>query len=223
MHRERLIQNLVGLISAKSYLEIGVEFGTTFHSIDTETKVAVDPHFQFDVEAMSKIHTNARYCQTTSDSYFAMATNGSKFDLIFLDGLHTFDQTLRDLLNAIACLAPGGVIIVDDILPSSYAASISSISESIAYRTAIKDPDPSWMGDVFRVVYFVESHLQAFSYACVQESFGQMVLWRRPRPATEIGKHTIAELAGLEYHTVRLDLSPFRFMPIQDISELITS
>jgi hypothetical protein len=221
MHREHVIQTLVDLIGANSYLELGVEFGTTFHAIAAQSKVAVDPYFQFDADAMRKTDINATYFQTTSDAYFGTENNGAKFDLIFVDGLHTFDQTLRDLLNAIQCLTTGGVIVVDDILPSSYSASIPTISESIAYRAVTNEPDPSWMGDVFRLVYFVESYLQAFSYACVQESLSQMVLWRRPRRETEMGTRSIAEIVEIEYHTVRLDLSSFRFTPLQDIMRLI--
>ena len=205
MQREHVIQTFVDLIGATSYLEIGVESGATFHTIETQSKVAVDPHFLFDVDAMRRSYPNTTYFQMTSDAYFATENQGATFDVIFVDGLHTFDQTLRDLLNAIECLTPDGVIVVDDILPSSYSASIPSINEFVAYRAATNEPDPYWMGDVFRLVYFVESHLQSFSYACVQEGHGQMVLWRRQRNDTEMGKRSMEEIVGTEYHTMRLD------------------
>jgi len=38
--------------------------------------------------------------QMASDAFFA--ANTSKFDLIFIDGLHTSDQVIKDIFNALA-------------------------------------------------------------------------------------------------------------------------
>ena len=42
---------------------------------------------------------------------------------MFLDGLHTFAQTYRDLINAFK-VCPDGVILIDDTRPPSYLASL---------------------------------------------------------------------------------------------------
>jgi predicted O-methyltransferase YrrM len=65
------------------------------------------------------------YHKTISDIYFGeLASSDEKFDVIVLDGLHTFEQTLRDLLNSEAYLKPNGVVIIDDVMPNSYQASL---------------------------------------------------------------------------------------------------
>ncbi len=60
--------------------------------------------------------------QMTSDAFFA--TNTSKFDLIFIDGLHTSDQVIKDIFNALAALAKNGVIAVHDCNPMTEEAQV---------------------------------------------------------------------------------------------------
>ena len=52
----------------------------------------------------------------TSDNYFFNNKN-NLFDLIFLDGLHTYEQTIKDIFNSLKTLKKNGVIIVHDCLP----------------------------------------------------------------------------------------------------------
>ena len=40
-------------------------------------------------------------------------------DLVYLDGLHTFEQTYRDLCNTLMHAHPATVILVDDTVPTS--------------------------------------------------------------------------------------------------------
>ncbi|HET7247078.1 MAG TPA: class I SAM-dependent methyltransferase [Streptosporangiaceae bacterium] len=41
------------------------------------------------------------FAEMTSDEFFAGLPTGKTYDLIFIDGLHTFEQAYRDLCNAI--------------------------------------------------------------------------------------------------------------------------
>ena len=43
--------------------------------------------------------------------------NHSYFDIIFLDGLHNYEQTIKDINNALKFLNEKGAIIVHDCLP----------------------------------------------------------------------------------------------------------
>ena len=43
----------------------------------------------------------------TSDEFFATLRRSKRFDVAFLDGLHTFDQTYRDMINTFAHLRDG--------------------------------------------------------------------------------------------------------------------
>ena len=89
----------------KSFLEIGTLRGDTFVRVQAERKVSVDPD----------IHTNATH-HMTSDEYFA--GTDEKFDIIFIDGLHLCEQAYRDIMNGLAHLNPGGVIVMHDCHPT---------------------------------------------------------------------------------------------------------
>ena len=56
--------------------------------------------------------------RTTSDEFFK--NNKEKFDLIFLDGLHTYHQTIKDINNSLRNLNSNGIIIIHDCLPKKY-------------------------------------------------------------------------------------------------------
>jgi predicted O-methyltransferase YrrM len=59
--------------------------------------------------------TNVRLRRATSDEAFAeFRAAGRKFGLILIDGEHSLEQAGRDLENAAACLAPGGMILAHD-------------------------------------------------------------------------------------------------------------
>lgn len=115
MNRIEIINSLIKKNGYKSYLEIGVRDGECFKRIECETKVGVDP----DKGSHATIFA-------TSDEYFdALKTNdrvdstSTKFDIIFIDGLHHADQVEKDIINSLACLNPGGTIVMHDCLPTS--------------------------------------------------------------------------------------------------------
>ena len=89
---------LIRKFGFKRYLEIGIEDGNCFSEIKCEHKIGVDP----DPKSKATIHQ-------TSDDFFA--ENKFKFDLIFIDGLHTAQQVYQDTLNAIDALNENGIII----------------------------------------------------------------------------------------------------------------
>jgi predicted O-methyltransferase YrrM len=55
--------------------------------------------------------------------------DGVEFDLVFIDGLHTFDQTMLDMYYANRLIAVGGYIILDD-------ANWASVSKVVSYFSA---------------------------------------------------------------------------------------
>jgi len=106
MSKLHIINYLAKKINAKKYLEVGIDQGATFDNVKIEHKVGVDPY----VERVDII-------KKTSDEFFM--GNDEKFDLIFIDGLHHVDQVYRDIINALACINPEGIIICHDMLPTS--------------------------------------------------------------------------------------------------------
>ena len=220
MLRSEVIQRLLDLYPAPEYLEIGVCEGATFHAVRAARRVAVDPDFRFDIQsaAADPANADAAYHAITSDAWFTGPGRDQSFDLIFLDGLHLFDQTLRDLIHATARLKPGGAIVIDDILPVSYGASLRDVEESAKFRRMSPGPtEPkAWMGDVFKLVFWIRDYLLDWSYATVTDNHGQLVLWRGAR-THEVPPLDIAAICRLEYKDVVFRPRAYNFRPIGEI------
>lgn len=222
MLRSEVLQPFIDLSAGKRYLEIGVEAGTTFHTLRATKKVAVDPIFRFDVPE-PRLTSAVEYQEVTSDAYFGALSRDEKFDVIYVDGLHTVEQTLRDMLNAVEHLAPEGVIVVDDVIPSSWGASLDLQSDAAFVREKLateKFDGENWMGPVFRVVYFVASVMQAFDYATIQDNHGQLVMWRSPRREVYRPEMTLDEISSVDFLDILKDMSVFRVMPHAEIMKL---
>lgn len=124
--RQELIQHIINNISAKSYLEIGCHMDHTFSIIECLHKVGVDPLCGGTI-------------RMSSNDFFK--ENQEIFDVIFVDGLHHYDQVTQDINNALACLSDHGFIIVHDMFP---------IAET---QTLVPKPENhwgAWLGDVWR-------------------------------------------------------------------------
>jgi len=122
-----LLNALAQQLGARNYLEIGVQHGHCFNRVNVPCKLGVDP-----------AGGPATHC-VTSDHFFAhLVTRETRFDLIFVDGLHHREQVHRDILNAWAHLTPGGAILVHDCDPPSEQAGLRDVCGGI------------WCGDVWR-------------------------------------------------------------------------
>lgn len=106
MNRLKIIQKLIDINNAKSYLEIGVNKGHVINNIQVDYKIGVDP----DNSSKATIFT-------TSDDFFI--NNKEKFDIIFIDGLHHAEQVEKDIINSLLVLNDGGYVICHDMLPTN--------------------------------------------------------------------------------------------------------
>lgn len=88
-----------------SYLEIGVDSGHTLNAVSCGIKDGVDPHPR----------TPANF-HCTSNAFFEQ-NKDKRYDIIFVDGLHFFEQVLCDINNSLSILNPNGTIVVHDVLP----------------------------------------------------------------------------------------------------------
>ena len=53
-----------------------------------------------------------------------MKNSHLKFDVIFIDGLHEYEQCQRDCLNSMKFLNDGGIILFHDFLPRSFLKKV---------------------------------------------------------------------------------------------------
>jgi len=126
-NRIALTNLLVSKFENCSYLEIGCNTNVLFDSLPISNKTGVDPF----------IGGNVRL---TSDDFFL--SNKNKFDVIFIDGLHTYEQVRRDIVNSMKVLKPGGWIAIDDMLPRNW----------IEQHVPCISPN-NWTGDVWKVAF----------------------------------------------------------------------
>ncbi len=221
-HSVSRINKLINLMGYTSYLEVGVSKGNTFISIDAKDKTAVDPNFRFDPEEPPYIDAGIYY-QESSDVFFARHSN-KKFDLIFLDGLHTFNQTLRDFCNAIEVLNPRGVIIIDDTYPADiYSAHPDPHVARMVRRIDKNQPDlkAGWHGDVYKVVFTIAEYFPLWSYCTIRSGGNpQTFVWRNARPV-KIFKGSMESISKLDYYGF---LENMEYMNItKDYHELLDS
>lgn len=107
MERYDIINKLIKKHNFKSYLEIGVRNpDDCLNRINCELKHGVDPG----VEGDYKVTFNM-----TSDEFFAQ--NNTKYDIIFVDGLHIDEQVYRDIVNSLNSINDNGFVILHDCNP----------------------------------------------------------------------------------------------------------
>lgn len=158
MLRTDVIQSLLNTMKKPSYLEIGVEHGQNFFLIKAAGKTAVDPHFDFSfIERARWIYKNpsnltARYFEATSDRYFSGAGGSKKMDVVFIDGLHAYRQSLADVFNALNILTENGVIVMHDCHPPHKAAAHPSQTKEEAAGANIPGWTGEWCGDVWKTI-----------------------------------------------------------------------
>lgn len=214
MLRSDLINEVLSLFVDPNYLEVGVWRGDTFLAVSARSKVGVDPSFQFDTQP---VHASLLF-EMASNEYFATkATIAEKFDVVFLDGLHTYEQTLTDLLHAVDRIKEHGVLIIDDVLPDSYPASMRSEADCLRFRQALNDPGTHWMGDVFKLVFFIDTFMLGWSYCTVAETHGQVVMWREPRLSGSVVSETAEEVANKTYSDTVMHRDRYAIKPLSDI------
>ena len=120
----------------------------------------------------------------TSDEFFSRNLGSEKYDLVFVDGLHTYDQTYRDFCNALLRLHHGSIVVIDDVFPCDEHSALRTQDECIASRR--DDPGfdggnlRAWHGDVFRLLVFLNLFHTSLCYATVPGKEGvQTVIWSK--------------------------------------------
>jgi hypothetical protein len=135
-----VLQHLNAWLKPARYVEIGVERGAVIRLFgETAEVVGIDPEPQ-----LEQIPARARIFRQTSDEFFAAhdlaALLGGPFDLAFIDGLHTFEQVLKDFINLERFASPASLILIHDCLP-------------LDRRTSTPERETIfWTGDVWKII-----------------------------------------------------------------------
>ncbi len=115
-----VLARLHAALRPRSYLEIGVEHGTSLAlAVHSRQVVGVDPVPR---PPARPLPAGARLFHMTSDTFFEKYACADVFDtafvdLAFIDGMHWFEYALRDFSNVERWCAPGSTIVLHDCLP----------------------------------------------------------------------------------------------------------
>jgi len=145
----------------RGYLEIGVESGASFALSQAAVSVGIDPDLsRFPHELRTSAH---RLFEMTSGEFFQRHQRKAVFgdialDLAFVDGLHRFDQVLRDFSNLERWSHSGTVVLVHDCLP---------ISEAVAEP---QRRSRFWPGDVWKAIVALQEVRSDLSISVIPTS-----------------------------------------------------
>ena len=134
-----LIDYLIKKYDYKDYLEIGCDRDQLFSRIKLKNKIGVDPYSGGNV-------------RKTSDDFFL--ENNKSFDLVFIDGLHTYAQVKKDILNSVKFLNTNGIILVHDCLPDTMS------------KQAVPRYKMQWNGDVWKAIVDLRQNPDLDIYTC---------------------------------------------------------
>lgn len=127
-HHSEVINYIIEQRGYTSYLEIGIHNSSCFDRVRCKFKIGVDPDPR----------TRANY-QGTSDEFFEV--NNTQFDIVFIDGLHQWEQVCRDYNNAVTHSIHNSVILIHDTAPSEQR-----------YARFPRDISGRWNGDVYKML-----------------------------------------------------------------------
>ena len=138
-YRWDLIEYLIKKNNYTNYLEIGCDQNQLFSKVIIDNKIGVDP-------------VSGGNIRKTSDDFFK--ENNDKFDIVFIDGLHTYEQVKKDILNSVNCLNVNGIILVHDCMPDSLG------------KQAVPRYKMQWNGDVWKAIVDLRQKEDLDIYTC---------------------------------------------------------
>src|SRR5688572_14654802 len=204
--RMQLVQYAIDRLGARTYLEIGVDEGQSFCAIKATVKIGVDPLAPRPAVALELTKAGVSYFQQTSDDFFAASAPvalPSGVDVAFIDGLHTYVQTFRDINNVLRHLNPGGIILVHDCLPASAEEARVAESYDEAWRLNGAGWSGLWTGDGWKAIVAVRSgHAPGHGFV-MHCDHGVGVVYKSAAPAL-LGLSP-GEIDRLEYSVLAAD------------------
>jgi hypothetical protein len=171
-NRHSIIQDTIDRKNYKSYLEIGCDQNILFSKISIEKKVGVDPVLGGTI-------------RDTSDNFFKK--NNLKFDIIFIDGLHEYEQVKKDINNSLLFLSDNGVIFLHDCLPKNF------ISQAVPRARAV------WNGDVWKNLVESRTKPEIDTYVIYADNGIGMILKRPNKRILNLDTNNFKELKFRNY------------------------
>ena len=171
--RFEIIQNIIEFKKYKSYLEIGCDRNQSFSNINIDKRVGVDP-----VEGGTH--------KMTSDEFFS--NNNDKFDVIFIDGLHQYEQVIKDVKNSLNCLTKNGIILLHDCLPRTL------------WNQVYPRINSDWNGDVWKAIVECRTYENIDTYTCIADRGIGVIIPRKNMNKLILNKNDFKRLKYKDYY-----------------------
>jgi hypothetical protein len=210
VNRIKAVQRALDKRLKPVYLEIGVSRGFAFRRIVADQKIAVDPAFKLSARTRRLADEKARathYFEMTSDAFFA---NESAFleqhhvDVALIDGLHTYEQVVRDVENTLRFLRDDGVIFLHDCNPAIelIGRRAETWEDFVAQQ---KGPlvIGIWSGDVWKSIVYLRSMRRDLKVAVLKCDTGVGVV-RKGSPDTRLA-YSPEQIEALSYADLAAD------------------
>lgn len=237
MRRLQLIQSLFEKTHFKTYLEIGCYKGKTFLPIRAKCKIAVDPFFHpiFIKDALITIlkapqNITNRYFKETSDQFFlnrkSFLRRVAPLDVVFVDGLHTYEAALKDVLNALPYLNFNGVIVMHDCYPNSKASALPT--KNFPTNEDLKDVEGwtgAWSGDVWKAIVYLRENLYDLLDVLVIDSDNGLGIIRLKHDLTDhdyrIKQKSFLDIDSLTYDDLIKDPETFLNLKPKEYAKIL--
>lgn len=214
MNRLTVIQKIIDSIKAESYLEIGVQKGEILTNVNAKRKYGVDPEFKLNLGKpittktlfKDNLYNNMILYQITSDRFFdefAPRDLTKGLDIAFVDGLHNYDQSLKDVKNCLKYLNEGGFIVMHDCNPLNYAMAYpvkQSINEALelAHKGELPGWNGSWNGDVWKALVHLRLEYDDLNIFTLDLDWGLGIISKSK--SLKIDDVTIEQLQQSDYY-----------------------
>jgi len=197
----RRINLLINMLNKEiNYLEVGVNQGQTFIAVNAKNKWGVEPAPTFSLRNLPK---GIQIFKEKSDSFFTKLSFDVLFDVVYLDGLHEWSQTYRDLINSLNATSKDCFIIIDDVIPTDNFSSIPNQIKALKSRWFSGLTGWNWHGDVYKILFALdEFHPELKTITiCDFEGNSQLIVWKKDKSQItfNLKKEAVVKLSSLFY------------------------
>ena len=133
--------------------------------------------------------------------FLTFADISTKYDIVFLDGLHKFEQTFRDFCNSQSHCHDRTVWMIDDVHPNDVFSAHPDQKLAYRFRTLHGKQGRAWHGDVFKLVFAIHDFFPNLSYRTISDGGNpQTVVVRRARKDFRPRLGDLEKISRLTYY-----------------------
>lgn len=191
--------------------------------------MAVDPGF--DIPVFRKLkwlikypnNINNQYFEETSDSFFenrkTEIQKRAPLDVVLVDGLHTFEAALKDVLNSLQYLNPKGIIVMHDCYPPFKAAALPTKDFPTDEEQQVEGWTGEWCGDVWKSIVYLRRNFPDSLKVCVIHTDYGLGIVRIVKPIDHlfpINQKLFDEIDRLDYDDMVANQS--EYIDLKDVS-----